>query len=154
VRDKDHLRCELGSVETPPFFGLRDERFHDVRDMADIQTSPMEGAVGRHRRQDVGDRTNPSFFWRCRVLEHNRSRAHPEDHSVATSIKGRGCVLDRVVSSGCSGRQEAGSDPAEQVVGSDVVRRDHHDPPAPAGPDPVLRDRERLGGAGARRVQL
>lgn len=44
--------------------------------------------------------------------------------------------------------------PGQQRVRGGVVRRDHHDAPAPPGPDPVLGHAQRLRGARAGRVHL
>ena len=50
--------------------------------------------------------------------------------------------------------EEAGAEPLEQVVAGHVVGRHDDDAPAATGADPVLRQRDRLRGAGARGVHL
>jgi len=59
-----------------------------------------------------------------------------------------------LVGCGCARRQEAGAQPAEQVVAGRIVGGNDDDPAAATGMDPVLRERDGLGGACARRVHL
>ena len=81
-------------------------------------------------------------------------RAHAEDHPVPSAIERQGGVGDVVVGRRCTAGEEAGAEPAEEVVGRDVVGGDDDDSTAAAGADPVLGDGHGLGGAGARRVDL
>ena len=84
-----------------------------------------------------------------RALHHQSGGAHADDHAVAAAVKGGGGLFDHFVRGRGSTGQEAGAHPANQIVRSDIVGRDHDHAAAPSGADPVLRQSHRLGGTGA-----
>ena len=114
----------------------------------------MEGAIGRERGQHLGDGADPSLLRCLGCLEDECGRPHSEDHPVATSVERDGRVLDGGIGGRRTRGEEAGADPTQEVVGGGVVGRDHDDPPAATGADPVLRYRDGLSGAGAGGVDL
>ena len=107
-------------------------------------TAPSTSQIGRMPR------------WRAArgALDHDRRRAHAEDHPVAPAVERHGGFLDVLVGGGGARREEARTHPAEEVVGGDVVGGDDHDALAAARPDPVLGQRDGLRRARARRVDL
>ena len=134
--------------------GLHDDPLHHLGDVVDVEAGAVEGTVRRHGAEHLADRLQATLARGFRGLDDERRGAHPDDHAVPAPVERGGGVLDRVVGRRCSGGQEARGDPGQQVVGGDVVSTDDDDPPAAAGPDPVLGERQRLGGAGAGGVDL
>ena len=88
------------------------------------------------------------------ALHYERSGTHAEDHPVAAAVERDRRLGDVLVGGGRPAREEAGAEPAEELVGGDVVGCDHDDATATAGSDPVLGEAHGLGGAGACRVDL
>ncbi len=114
----------------------------------------MEGAVGGRRPEHFADRLQAALARRIGTLDHERGGTHAEDHPVAAAVERDRRLGDVVVGGRRSGREEAGAEPAEELVGGDVVGGDHDDATATTGADPVLGEGDGLGGAGARRVDL
>ena len=85
------------------------------------------------------------------ALHHQRRGAHPHDHAVPPAVEGNRGFLDDVVGRGGAAGQEAGAEPFDQVVRSDVVGRDDDHAAAAAGADPVLRDATRPAWCSRRR---
>ncbi len=104
--------------------------------------------------EDFADRLQPAFPGRVGGFHHESRRPHAEDHPVPAPVERCGGLLHDVVGGGGPGRQESRSHPRQQRVGADVVGGHHDHPPTPAGPDPVLGERGRLGSARARGVDL
>ena len=73
---------------------------------------------------------------------------------MAPAVEWHRGLLDVLVRGGGTRRQEAGSHPAEETVGRDVVGCDDNDALAATGADPVLGQADRLRRARARGVDL
>ncbi|OPZ54559.1 MAG: hypothetical protein BWY91_01614 [bacterium ADurb.BinA028] len=73
---------------------------------------------------------------------------------MPTPVERRGRILDQLVGGGGAGGEEAGAHPRHELLASGVVSGDDDDPTGPPGADPVLGDRDGLGGAGAGSVDL
>ena len=127
---------------------------HHLADVLDIQACAMEGAVGGDCAQHFADGPNAALARGFRALDHQGRGAHAHDHAVTPAIERNGCFFHDVVGGGGSAGQEAGAEPTDQMVGSDVVGRDDDHAAAPPGADPVLRHRNRLRGARAGGVDL
>ena len=71
---------------------------------------------------------------------------------MAALVEGQGGGGNLVVGGGGTSGQKARSDPLQQLVAGHFIAGDNqHAPTAPA-PDPVLGDRDSLGGAGTCRI--
>ncbi len=57
---------------------------------------------------------------------------------MASTIEGKGGVLEYLVGGRGAAGQKARTDPFHQVVTRHVVRSDDHDAPAPTPRDPIL----------------
>ena len=71
----------------------------------------------------------------------------------ATVERGRR-VLDRLIGSGRSAREESAADPGQQRVTGDVVRSDDNDSAGAAGANPVLGHAQGLRRTGTGRIYL
>ena len=116
--------------------------------MLDIQTSAVESAIGCHRTQHFTDWSDSAFARGIRVLHHQGRGAHADNHAVPPAVERQGGLFHHFVGSCCSAGQKACAHPFQQVIGSDVVRRDYDHSAAPPGPNPVFRHRDSLRGAG------
>ncbi len=114
----------------------------------------MEGAVRGHRAQHFADRLDAAFACGFGALHHQGRGAHAHDHAVPAAVERKAASSTTSSVAAAPAGQEAGAEPFDQVVGSDVVRRDDDHAAAAAGADPVLRQRNGLGGAGAGGVDL
>jgi hypothetical protein len=114
----------------------------------------VERAVRCRGAEDARDGLDAAAGGGRRRLDHDGRGPHPQDHAVPPEIEGHGCVRDDIVRCRGSRGEEPGTDPVEQSIARDIVTRDDHDAFATIGSDPVLGQRNRLCGAGARRVDL
>ena len=154
VRDEHGPGSDLGAVDTPPRLGGADQPRHDPTDVLAVQTGAVERAVGDLAGEHLGDRPYAALPGGPGLLHDERGRAHPEQHAVPTAVERQCRILDHLVGGSGPGRQEAGADPAEEGLAGDVVGGHDDHAVASAGPDPVLRDGDRLGRAGAGGVHL
>ena len=154
VRDEHGLRRHGVALDARARFSRRDEPFHHLADVLDIEAGAVEGAVRRDRAQHLADRPQAAFAHRVGALHHDGGGAHAEQHAVAPPIERQRRLLDHVVGGRGAGGQEAGADPLDQVVAGDVVGGDDDHPPAAPGADPVLGKGDRLRRAGAGGVDL
>ena len=105
----------------------------------------MIGAVGGDRAEHFADGLEAAFPRRFQAFDDEGRGAHPDDQAVTAAVE-RGCRLfDDLVGGGGAGGQEAGAEPAHQVLRGDVVGRDHDHAAAAAGLNPVAGDRRRPG---------
>ena len=138
VRDENGLGSDVIPVDAPLLLGPRDQVFHHMLDVRHVEACTMEGAVGGHRTQDLGDRPHTALAHRLGTLYHDRRSPHTYDHAMAATIKRKRGLLDHLVSGSGSCGQEARPDPVQQVVRRDVVRGDNDDAAAPSGTNPVF----------------
>ena len=123
-------------------------------DVLDVEPGAVESAVRGDRAEDFADRLQPAFPGRLGGLHHEGRRPHAEDHPVPAPVERCGGLLHDVVCGGRPGRQESRRQPGQQRIGAGVVGGHHDHPATAAGPDPVLGERGRLGGARARGIDL
>ncbi len=153
VRDEDRLVGDRHPIDAAEL-GLTHHRLHHPPDVFDVESGAVECAVGRHRPEHFADRVDPAFAGCGGALDNEPGSTHPEDHPVAALVERKSRLGDVFVGGGGTRGEEAGSQPAEHLVARCVVGSHHDHSTATAGPDPVLGQRDRLGGAGARRVDL
>ncbi len=122
--------------------------------MRDIEPSAVEGAVGGDAAEQLGDGAQAALARALGALHYQRGSAHAHQHAVPAAIERQRGLLHDVVGSGGAAREKTGADPLQQVIAGHVVAGDHDHAAAAASADPVLGQRQRLGGAGARRVEL
>ena len=115
----------------------------------------MEGAVGGHGAEHLADRA------RCRARgrparSRRRSAAAPMPRIIPWRRWSNGSAASSTPSSVAAAPEARKPAPiqSQQLVGGDVVGGDDHHAAAAAGADPVLGERDGLGGAGAGRVDL
>ncbi len=147
VGDKHHLRRYLVAIKTMVPFHLGNQLFHDVADMVDVKARSVERAVGDHAPEHLADRADAPLTRRLGALEYDGRSPHPHDQAVAPPVERDRLLLHFFARGRRPGSQEAGAEPSEQVVGGDVVGRDHDHPTAASGTDPVARDPHRLRAA-------
>ena len=153
VRDEDRRVCDVVAIHTAPL-GLGDHGLHHLGDVVDVEPGAVEGAVRGDRPEHLTDGLQPTLSRGLGGLDDERRRAHSDDHPVTATVERDRGLLDRLVGRRGAGGQEACRDPRQELVAGHVVRGHHDDPPAAPGPDPVLGQRQCLGGARARRVDL
>jgi len=153
VGHEDGLGGNLEAIEAPVPLHIRNQLFHHMTNVRDVEPGSMEGAVCDNGSQNLADRPDAALTRRFRGLQNERRSAHPDDEPMAPPIKRRRLFLDNLARRGRTGGQEAGSEPAHQVVGGDVIRRNHDHAAAAARPNPVTGQRQSLCAAGAGRVR-
>ena len=142
------------AIEPPPLLGLRQQPLHLRGDVVHIETGSMEGAVGRDPCQHLCDGADAPLLGGLGHLYDDGRGPHPDDHPMAPAVE-RQCRLFHVsVGGGRARGEEAGADPAEEVVRCRIVGGHDDHTAATPGPDPVFRHRDCLCCAGARRVDL
>ena len=67
--------------------GLGDDGFHHAADVVDVEAGAVEGAVGGDRAEHLADRPDAALARRAGALDHDRRRAHAEDHPVAAAVE-------------------------------------------------------------------
>ncbi|OPZ52609.1 MAG: hypothetical protein BWY91_02247 [bacterium ADurb.BinA028] len=153
VRHEHQRRRDRVPVDAPTL-GLGDNGLHDAADVVDVQPGAVEGAVGDDRAKHLGDRLDATLASGLGRLDDQGRRTRADDHAVPTPVERRGRILDQLVGGGGAGGEEAGAHPRHELLASGVVSGDDDDPTGPPGADPVLGDRDGLGGAGTGRVDL
>ena len=123
-------------------------------DVVDVQARAVEGAVGGDRAQHLADRPRPRSSAASALS--TTSAAAPIPMIMPCRRRSNGIAASSTTSSVAAAplARKPGAEPLDQMVGGNIVRRDHDHPAAAAGADPILRHRDRLGGAGARRIEL
>ncbi len=154
VRNEDHARRHFPPRDAGADLRLPHQHLHHPADVADIQPSPVEGAIRGHGRDHVADRPQATLRRRVRTLDDQGRGAHPHDQAMTPPIEGNGRLLDRVVGGGGAAGEEACPEPLDQVVRRNIVRRDDDDAAAASRADPILRHGHRLRRAGAGGVDL
>ena len=154
VRDEDGLRRDRVALDSPLALRGRDERLHDLRDVVHVEARAVEGAVAADRGEESRDRGDSPLAGRFGALDDEGRSAHPDDHAVAAAVERKRRVLHLLVEGGRARGDEPGTDPLHHVVRSGVVGRDHEDPAAAAGADPVLGEPGREPHRGAGGVDL
>ncbi len=154
VGNKNCLGRDLLTRNTAPRFGFRHQRLHHLADVLNIQTSAVESAVARLCSQHFADGPYSAFARGVGALHHHGRGTHANNHAVPPAVERNGGVCDHFVGGCRSAGQEPRTHPIDQIVGSDVVGRDYDDPLAAAGVNPVLGQRNTLGGACAGSVDL
>ncbi len=152
--NEDGLGRDVVARHTAPRLRLGDDPFHHRGDVVDVEAGAVEGAVGRDRPEHLADGVDAAVARGRGRLDHQRRGAHAEDHPVASLVERQRRLLHDLVGGRGTRGQEPGADPPEQVIRGGVVGRDDHDTTAPAGPDPVLGQGDRLGGAGTGGIHL
>ena len=154
VRHEDGLRGHRVAVDAEATFGGRHQVLHDHLDVVDIQTRAVVGAVAGFAAQQFDDAAHTALAHRVFALDHQRAGAHAQDRAVAATIKGQRGLVNAVVGSGCSQRQESRANPLQQMITGDVVCAQDQHPAATAGAYPVFGDGNALGCAGTGRVDV
>src|SRR5579864_6985505 len=131
-----------------------DQVFHHLADVLDIKASSVECAVGGDGGEYLANRLNAALTRALGTFNDECGGAHADDQSVAAAVEGNGGLGNNFVRGGSSAGEEAGAHPVDQMVGGDVVGGDDDHAAATAGADPVLRQRNRLRGGRAGRVEL
>src|SRR5208283_543054 len=134
--------------------GFGHQVFHDLTDVLDIETSTVESAIAGDGGQHLTDRLYAPFTGGVRTLHYQSGCAHSDNHAVPPSVEWNGRICNHFVGSSGSAGEESSTHPIDQMVRGDVIRRDDNHAVAPPGANPVLRQRYRLCGARARRVDL
>ena len=142
------------AVDASAGLGTGDEAFHHVADVVDVESRSVKGAVGGRGPEHLADRLQAALAGGIGTLDDECGGTHAEDHPVAAAVERDRRLGDVVVGRRGTGREEAGAEPAEELVGGDIVAGDHDDATATAGADPVLCEADCLGGAGACGVDL
>ena len=132
--------CATSFSITPPMWSTSSRVPWNALFAVTVPSTSQIGAMPRSRAASA-------------ALHDERRGAHADDHPVAALVERQRRLLDHLVGRGGARREEARADPVHQCRGG-VVGGDDHDPPAAPGADPVLGERDRLGGARARRVDL
>src|SRR5690606_21873334 len=88
------------------------------------------------------------------ALDDERTGAHAEQRAVAPAVEGQRGLVDLVVSGRGARRQEAGADPAHEILTGYVVGADHDDAAAATIADPVLGQRHTLRRTGTGGVDV
>ena len=154
VGHENRRRCDRVTVDAAARLGAGDQALHHVTDVVDVEPGAVKRAVARHGAEHLADRLQAAFASRFGRFDHERSCTHSEDHAVAPSVERQGRLGHVAVGGGCAGRQESGTEPAEEGVRGDVIGSDHDDATATTGADPVLGEADGLGRARTCRVDL
>ena len=154
VGDEHGFGCDGRTRNTPPALRCRHEVLHHLSDVRRIEPASMECAVGTRRSEHLCNGLETTFGSRASRLDDEGSSTHPENHAVATAIERQRRVLDQFVCRCGSGREEAGTDPPQELVRCHVIGGDDHHTIAPPGVDPILGDRHGLCCRCARCIDL
>ena len=142
-----HEECTLGHLawgDSIALAGLFDQGGELPRDVLDVQSGSVEGRVDESGSQQFSNRGDSTLLRGLGCLEDESDGAHANDHAVATSIKGEGCLGDFLGCGRCTRCQEACTDPLHEVVRRRVVCAKNDDPFAASESNPVLCQRDAL----------
>ena len=93
VRDEDQLARHGVPVDAVTLLHAGHQTLHHAFDVIHIQTRPMEGAVGERAAQHFAKSTHAAFAQRILRLHHQAARPHTQEHAIAPTIEGQGCLL-------------------------------------------------------------
>jgi hypothetical protein len=111
VRHEHCLRRDLLPRDAAFRFRLRNEVFHYLADVLDIESSAVKRAVRGYRAQHFADGLNAAFPRGFRRLDHDCCGAHSHDHSVTAAIERNRRLFDCIVCRRSAAGQKAGAHP-------------------------------------------
>ena len=135
-------------------FAVGDELLHEALNVADVESASVKRAVCRDGPEHLRDRAEPALACRIGLLDDHPGRTHAEDQAMASAIKRKRRLFEHFVGGCCAARKKPGADPLHKIVARRVVRGDDDHPTTAALCDPILGERDGLGAARTRRIDL
>jgi len=111
MRHKYGLWCQLITIDSPAIFCRRNELFHYIFNMIDIQACTMESTICCNCSQYISNWRDTTSGCRRFTFHHQWCTSHSNNHTVTTAIKWNRGIFHKLICSSSSGCQKSGTKP-------------------------------------------